>query len=50
MNQYSFSANKEQSDLVAQRQKKRNRILGLVLVIFAVGVIILTFFVYGDYN
>jgi len=50
MNQFISRTSPEESDLVLRKQKKRNRILGIVLILFALSVIILTFFVYGNYN
>ncbi|EQB63715.1 MAG: hypothetical protein RBG1_1C00001G1294 [candidate division Zixibacteria bacterium RBG-1] len=50
MNQFIFRTSQEESDLVLRKQKKRNRILGIILILFALSVIILTFFVYGNYN
>lgn len=50
MNQFILRTSQEESDSVLRQQKKRNRVLGIILILFALGVIILTFFVYGDYN
>lgn len=50
MSQFIFRTSPEESDLVLRKQKKRNRILGIILLLFALSVIILTFFVYGNYN
>lgn len=50
MNQFASRTSPEESDLVWQRQKRRNRILGIILLLFALSVIVLTFFVYGNYN
>ena len=48
MNQFISRTSPEESNLVLRKQKKRNRILGIILILFALGVIILTFFVYGQ--
>jgi len=50
MNQFASGTSREESDLVWRKQKRRNRILGIILLFFALGVIVLTFFVYGNYN
>jgi len=50
MNQFASRTSPEESNIVLRRQKRRNRILGIVLLLFALSVIILTFFVYGNYN
>jgi hypothetical protein len=50
MNQFASRTSPEESNLVLRKQKKRNKILGITLLLFALAVIILTFFVYGNNN